>query len=133
MEERCSSDRREREHPKRDREEIWLVGCLTDTLDMGHLDIPTFDILEGKLLKTSNFGMSNVPCPMYLSNSLDHENPIHRPPQATPNHKASETNAVSFALDVTSSSSIIVTRRLIVNVKTRTRNRHTIFTQKAKL
>src|SRR5262245_29521920 len=87
--------------------------------------------------RLSNVGMSNVPCQMYLSQdqltkSL-HENQIQLKPQPTPNHSASETNAVSLARDVTSASSLIVTRHLIVNVKARARNSDTIFTQNAKL
>ena len=62
------------------------------------------------------------------------ENPIQRPPHATPNHRTSEVSAVrrpSCGRAVV--RSIWVTRRRMVNVKRSTRASEAIFTQNGKL
>src|SRR5215469_13102902 len=62
-----------------------------------------------------------------------YENPIQRPPQATPNHRTNDTSAVDRLSRGRSDRSICTTRRRTVNVKRSTRKSDVIFTQKAKL
>src|SRR6267154_1319143 len=63
-----------------------------------------------------------------------YENPIQRPPHATPNHRTNDMSAVTRPCTGRSEvRSICVTRRRTVNVKRSTRNSDVIFTQKAKL
>src|SRR6266481_6578864 len=63
-----------------------------------------------------------------------YENPIQRPPHATPNHRTNDMSAVTRPNCGRSEvASICVTRRRTVNVKRSTRNSDVIFTQKAKL
>ena len=66
--------------------------------------------------------------------SPPHENPIQRPPHATPNHRASDMSAVKRPSSGRSEARPVrVTRRRTVNVKKSARNSDVIFTQKGKL
>ena len=63
-----------------------------------------------------------------------YENPIQRPPHATPNQRTNDMIAVDRATNGRSAAgSNCTTRRRIVNVKSSTRRSDVIFTQKAKL
>src|SRR5262245_47280989 len=64
-----------------------------------------------------------------------YENPIQRPPHATPNHRTNDITAVTRPGRGGSEvwSICVARRRRTVNVKTSTRNSDVIFTQKAKL
>src|SRR5215475_7101574 len=72
-------------------------------------------------------------CAAHRAQRVVYENPIQRPPQATPNHRTNDTSAVDRLSWGRSDRSIRTTRRRTVNVKRSTRKSDVIFTQKAKL